>query len=33
VLGERLGAPVEDRDVVGALADEVMPAEIYGRSG
>jgi uncharacterized protein (TIGR00269 family) len=35
ILGERLGPPedvrpMEDRDVVVELADEVMPAEIYG---
>jgi uncharacterized protein (TIGR00269 family) len=33
VLGERLGAPVEDRDVAGELSDEVLPVEIYGQSG
>jgi uncharacterized protein (TIGR00269 family) len=32
VVGERLGAPMEDRDVASELADEVMPAEIYGGS-
>ena len=35
ILGERLGPPEDvrpmaDRDVVVELADEVMPAEIYG---
>jgi len=32
VLGERLGAPVEELELAGELAEEVMPAEIYGRS-
>jgi uncharacterized protein (TIGR00269 family) len=35
ILGERLDPPIDDRpidhrDVVGELADEVMPVEIYG---
>ncbi len=30
ILGERLGAVVEDREVASELSDEVMPAEIYG---
>ncbi len=30
ILGERLGAPLDDRDVVPELSDEVLPAEIYG---
>lgn len=30
ILGERLDPPMEDRDVVVELADEVMPAEMYG---
>jgi uncharacterized protein (TIGR00269 family) len=30
ILGERLDPPLEDREVVGELSDEVMPAEIYG---
>jgi uncharacterized protein (TIGR00269 family) len=30
ILGERLGAVVEDRELAGELSDEVMPAEIYG---
>src|SRR5262249_42629220 len=33
VLGQRLGAPVGERELAGELADEVMPAEIYGGSG
>jgi len=32
-LGERIDALVEDGEVVGELADEVLPAEIYGRTG
>ena len=32
VLGERLGGPPEDREVSRELADEVLPAEIYGRA-
>ncbi len=30
ILGERLGAVVEDREVASELSDEVMPVEIYG---
>ncbi len=30
ILGERLGAPVADDEVVRELSDEVLPAEIYG---
>ncbi len=30
ILGERLGAVVDDRELAGELSDEVMPAEIYG---
>jgi tRNA-5-methyluridine54 2-sulfurtransferase len=30
IMGERLGPPVGDREVANELADEVMPAEIYG---
>jgi uncharacterized protein (TIGR00269 family) len=30
ILGERLGAAMEDREVADELSDEVMPAEIYG---
>ncbi len=30
ILGERLGAAVEDRELANELSDEVMPAEIYG---
>jgi tRNA-5-methyluridine54 2-sulfurtransferase len=30
ILGERLDPPMGDRDVAAELADEVMPAEIYG---
>ena len=33
VLGERIDAPVGDGEIVGELADEVLPAEIYGRTG
>jgi uncharacterized protein (TIGR00269 family) len=29
ILGERLGTPPEDRQIVEELADEVLPAEIY----
>ncbi|MGZ5295465.1 MAG: ATP-binding protein [Actinomycetota bacterium] len=32
ILGERLDPPMEDREIVIELADEVMPAEIYGGS-
>jgi uncharacterized protein (TIGR00269 family) len=32
VLGERLGVPPEEREVVRELADEVLPVEIFGRS-
>ena len=30
ILGERLGAAMEDRELASELSDEVMPAEIYG---
>ncbi len=30
ILGERLGASMEDRELAIELSDEVMPAEIYG---
>ena len=30
ILGERLGAAADDTDVIGELADEVLPVEIYG---
>ncbi len=30
VLGETLGDPPEDREVVNGLSNEVMPAELYG---
>ncbi len=30
ILGERLGATMEDRELASELSDEVMPAEIYG---
>jgi uncharacterized protein (TIGR00269 family) len=32
ILGERLGPPIQDREVATELSDEVMPAEIYGGS-
>jgi uncharacterized protein (TIGR00269 family) len=32
ILGERLGDPPAERELVAALADEVMPAELYGGS-
>jgi len=30
ILGERLGAAMQDRELASELSDEVMPAEIYG---
>jgi tRNA(Ile)-lysidine synthase TilS/MesJ len=30
ILGERLGAAMDDRELAGELSDEVLPAEIYG---
>jgi hypothetical protein len=31
ILGERLGGPVTDGEVVDGLSEEVMPAELYAR--
>ena len=30
ILGERLEPPVETRELIDEMAEEVMPAEIYG---
>ena len=33
ILGDRLGAPPAEREIVEALSDEVMPAELYRAAG
>ena len=33
VLGERLAEPQDDHEIVGEMADEVLPVEIYGSAG